>query len=82
MRERQIFEENMSAKIETLTIEHFKEILDKNPEISLDSAILLFENAEVKDLESFAKARGRTKDNYYKMYSKSFEQARKNKERD
>ena len=62
---------------EKVTIEHFKTVLDKNPGTSLDSAILSFENAKVKELEAFAKTKGRTKESYYKAYLKYFEQARK-----
>ena len=53
--------------------------LIENPNISLDEAILKFEdsNNKYKNLEEFAKSKQRTVENYRKAYSKLFDKAKK-----
>ena len=63
---------------EETTIKHFVKLLKNNPEISLDDAILDFENAKTTNLEEFARGKGRTRENYHISYSKFFEKAKVN----
>jgi hypothetical protein len=64
---------------EDTTIKHFVKLLKKNPEISLDNAILDFENAKTAKIEEYAKSKGRTRENYHTSYSKFFEKAKARK---
>tara|TARA_B100000768_G_scaffold150239_1_gene144897 strand:- start:459 stop:803 length:345 start_codon:yes stop_codon:yes gene_type:complete len=69
-------------QVENLTINFFVNLLKKDKNISLDKAILLFENANSKyvNLEDFAKSKHRTLQNYRDAYYKLFEKAKiKNK---
>ena len=65
----------MNRLAENITINHFVQLLHKNPNITFDEAILDFENAEEKDLESFARRKCRTKRMYHKSYQKMFDSA-------
>ena len=62
-----------------LTIEFFINLLNENPNITLNDAILKFEDTENKysTLEEFAKSKNRTVKNYTDPYSKLFDIAKK-----
>ena len=51
-----------------ITREFFNRLRKENPTITLDEAILTFENASFKTLEAFAVARCRTADGYRSVY--------------
>ena len=60
-----------------LTIDHFVKLIKNNPEITLDMAILDFENAKVTSLEDFSKRKHRTVEDYHKAYGEMFKEAKK-----
>ena len=70
---------NMKARL--ITIEFFESLLDKNPEITLDQAILEFEdiNNEFTNLEEYSKKKHRSVEIYRESYSKLFDSAKRNK---
>ena len=70
---------NMKARI--ITIEFFESLLDKNPDITLDQAILEFEdiNKEFKNLEEYSKKKHRSVEIYKESYFKLFDSAKRNK---
>ena len=53
------------------------QLLEENPNITLDQAILSFENATTTSLRIFAEKKGRTREMYHNTYSSLFETARK-----
>ena len=57
-----------------ITIDFFKDLLKKNPKITLNKAILQFEdkNNNFNTLEEFSKAKGRDINCYINAYSKLF----------
>ena len=58
---------------ETFTKSEFNIITQQNPYITLDEAILMFENVETgKSLETFAKTKQRTAKSYRNAYKKYF----------
>ena len=75
----EIKKNRISGEIKQLTKDFFKNCLIENPNISLDEAILKFEdsNNKYKNLEEFAKSKQRTVENYRKAYSKLFDKAKK-----
>ena len=60
---------------ENITINHFVKLLNNNPNITFDDAILDFENAVDTDLSTFAIKKNRTKHMYHKSYQKMFDLA-------
>jgi hypothetical protein len=59
-----------------VTIDHFVKLIRNDPSITLDNAILDFEEAKTNDLDEFAKSKGRTKRVYEKAYREFFDQAK------
>ena len=64
-------------KAEEITITHFKKLLTNNKEITIEEAILDFENAKTNSLEKYAKKKQRTKESYIKSYIDFFLKAKK-----
>ena len=66
-------------KAKNILIKFFVEKLKENPDISLDEAILKFEDNknEFKNLEEFAKSKTRSVECYRQSYSKIFDLAKK-----
>jgi len=62
-----------------VTIDFFVELLKQNSQISLDDAILKFENADLKykNLEDFSKDKNRNVSSYHKAYSELFIEAKR-----
>lgn len=58
------------------TRDHFIILIKNDPETTLDTAILDFENAKTNNLEKFVKSKHRTVESYYTAYSKLFEEAK------
>ena len=56
---------NSKIYAEKLINNFFKKEIEKNNNLSIDKIILKFENTKEKDLDIFAKKKGRTKQNYY-----------------
>jgi len=51
---------------------YFKCLREKQPNIKLDEAILLFEKSDEKSLHEFARKRGRKAEGYRQSYGKFF----------
>ena len=66
-------------KAKEISINFFLDQINKNPDITLDEAILRFENAfkTYKNLNDFAVSKKRTADNYRKAYSQLFVKAQR-----
>ena len=78
----EILKQEGVMRAEHLTINFFSNLLDKDSNISLDDAILKFENKldEFNNLKDFAESKQRTVENYRKAYSYLFKRAKlKNK---
>lgn len=69
---------NSKIYAEKIISNFFKKEIEKNNNLSLDKLILKFENSKEKDLNIFAKQKGRTKENYYKTYKKYYIKAKNN----
>ncbi len=67
-------------KSKKITVDFFKNLIDNDSNITLDDAILKFENSEIKSLDEFAKTKNRTADGYRKAYSDLFEFAKISKD--
>ena len=70
-----------NIKARQITIEFFESLLEKNPDITLDEAILKFEdvNNEFNSLEEYSKKRHRSVEIYRESYYKLFDKAKRNK---
>ena len=63
---------------EKITIDYFCKLIIENKNITLDEAILKFENADnFKNLEEFSKSKSRTVENYRDAYANLFLEAQK-----
>ena len=60
-----------------ITTNYFLELMQKDKNISLDNAILNFENSNNQNLEEFAKSKNRTAESYRKAYSEMFNKAKR-----
>ena len=60
-----------------LTTNFFLDLLQKNKNISLDDAILKFENSENNSLEEFSRSKNRTAESYREAYNEMFEKAKR-----
>ena len=71
------YQKNISNRhAREITIEFFANARYRNPNITLDEAILKFENGDQYDnLESFAKSKNRTIESYRKAYSQMFKES-------
>lgn len=70
------YQTNILAK--KITINYFSKLIKENKDITLEEAILKFENANNFDnLEDFAKLKSRTVDNYIEAYKNLFMKAKK-----
>ena len=74
----EILKQKGIMRAEILTINFFSDLLDNDSNISLDDAILKFENKsdEFNNLKDFAKSKHRTVENYRKAYSYLFKRAK------
>tara|TARA_A100000164_G_C21560005_1_gene609067 strand:+ start:12 stop:332 length:321 start_codon:yes stop_codon:yes gene_type:complete len=74
-----VMSEYTNMKARQITIDFFENLLEKNPDITLDQAILEFEdvNNEYKDLENFSQKKHRSVENYREAYKDLFEKAKK-----
>ena len=74
-----LMSEYTNMKARQITIDFFEDLLQKNPDITLDQAILEFEdvNNEYDNLEEYSKKKHRTVDIYRESYSELFEKAKK-----
>ena len=74
------FEEIMKWKskveAEEITVKHFLELLDNDNNISLEKAILSFEDSKDKSLKEYSSKRGRKEESYYKCYGYLFKRAK------
>ena len=70
-----------NIKARQITIDFFESLLEKNPDITLDQAILKFEdvNNEFNSLEEYSKKRHRSVEIYRESYYKLFDKAKRNK---
>ena len=66
-----------NKKTEDLIVSEFIEMIIVNCDITLEKAILEFENAKVDSLEEFAKTKNRTKESYLESYKPYFLKAQK-----
>ena len=66
-------------KAKEITVKFFKDEIRKNPKITLDEAILKFEdtNKEYSSLEEFSKDKTRTVESYRNAYKNLFRIAKK-----
>ena len=62
---------------EELTINNFIKYMNDNPDITVDNAILLFENSDDESLQIFAEKKHRTKESYYRSYKNLFIEAKR-----
>jgi hypothetical protein len=71
--------EYSNIKARQITIDFFEDLLRKNPDITLNQAILKFEdyNNEYENLEEYSKKKHRSVDIYRESYSDLFEKAKK-----
>ena len=67
---------NNKKEAENLIINFFIKYLEYDSEMSVDKAILKFENADEASLENFAKSKHRTRESYYRSYKKLFIEAK------
>ena len=67
-------------KSKKITIDFFRELISKNPDITLDHAILKFENSEIDSLHEFAISKNRTVEGYRKAYENLFDLAKISKD--
>lgn len=75
----EIEKSRINIEVKELTKDFFKNCLIENPNISLDEAILKFEdgNNKYKNLKEFANSKQRTVENYRTAYGKLFDKAKK-----
>ncbi len=75
-----LMNEYSNMKARQITIDFFEDLLEKNPDITLDQAILEFEdyNNEYDNLEEYSKKKHRSVEIYRESYSDLFEKAKKN----
>ena len=73
-----LMNEYSNMKARQITIDFFKDLLEKNPDITLDQAILEFEdyNNKYDNLEEYSKKKHRSLEIYRKSYSELFEKAK------
>ena len=71
--------EKSNYEAKKITKDFFKKLIKTNPNVTLELAILKFENADkdYKSLELFSKDKGRKKENYIDAYKKIFIEAKR-----
>ena len=74
----EILTESSIKEAEDLTIKNFINFINQQPDITVDQAILKFENTEETSLDKYAEIKHRTKENYYNSYKALFIKAKKN----
>ena len=74
----EIMKRQSILKAESVTIDFFYNLINQNNNITLDEAILKFENKydDFKNLEDFATSKQRSAEGYRKAYSKLFKRAK------
>ena len=74
-----LMNEYSNMKARQITIEFFESLLEKNPDVTLDEAILKFEDVrnEFNSLEEYSKKRHRSVEIYRESYSKLFDSAKR-----
>ena len=65
-----------NIKAKKITVDFFLELHEKNRYITLDEAILKFENSNENSLEEFAKTKNRTAEGYREAYSDMYYKAK------
>lgn len=68
----------INKEAEDLVVNEFKKIIKLNNNITIEEAILIFEDSKEKDLEKFAISKSRSKECYINTYKNLFEKARDN----
>ena len=64
---------------EEITVNHFAGLLEDDNKITLDNAILHFENSKCKTLKEHAEKRGRKAESYQECYSYLFQRSKDRK---
>lgn len=65
-----------NEKARKITVDAFIGMMERGNS-DIDSMILEFENSKEKDLEKFAKKKGRTRESYINSYNKYYTEAKK-----